>query len=58
MADAISVKKKVYCYLQTLLPLANVALLDYTLEFLCSSGIEHVIVFCCIHADQIKKHIQ
>ena len=45
-------------FLQSLLPLVNVPLLDYTLEFLCSSGIEHIIIFCCAHADQIKAHLQ
>lgn len=43
---------------RALLPLANTALLDYTLEFLCSSGIQQIIVFCCIHADQIKAHLR
>merc|ERR1711884_211153 len=43
---------------RALLPLANTALLDYTLEFLCSSGIQQIIVFCCIHADQIKAHLK
>ena len=43
--------------LQCLLPLVNVPLLDYTLELLGSSGIQHIIVFCCAHAAQIKEHL-
>ena len=43
---------------KALLPLVNLPLIDYTLEFLCNAGIQQVIVFCCIHADQIKRHIK
>jgi len=43
---------------RTLLPLANVPLLEYTLEFLLAAGIQHAIVFCCAYAEQIKSHIQ
>ncbi|XP_013418621.1 translation initiation factor eIF-2B subunit epsilon-like [Lingula anatina] len=43
---------------RTLLPLVNVPLLDYTLEFLCSAGIERVYLFCCAHAEQIKEHVR
>jgi translation initiation factor eIF-2B subunit epsilon len=43
---------------RTLLPLVNVPLLDYTLEFLSAAGVQRTIVFCCSHAEQIKQHIQ
>jgi len=43
---------------RTLLLLANVPLLEYTLEFLLAAGVQHAIVFCCAHAEQIKTHIQ
>ncbi|EGC31039.1 hypothetical protein DICPUDRAFT_40532 [Dictyostelium purpureum] len=43
---------------RTLLPLVNIPLLDYTLEFLASSGVQEIFVFCCAHADQIKEYIQ
>ncbi|PVD35029.1 hypothetical protein C0Q70_06310 [Pomacea canaliculata] len=32
-------------------------MLDYTLEFLASSGVQEVFVFCCHLADQIRTHI-
>ena len=44
--------------LQTLLPLANIPLLDYTLQFLVESGIQEIYVYCCAHADQIKAHLR
>ena len=43
---------------QTLLPLVNAPLLDYTLEALGAAGIEQVIVFCCAHSQKIKDHIR
>jgi Nucleotidyl transferase len=43
---------------RTLLPLVNVPILDYTLEFLSAAGVQRTIVFCCVHAEQIKQHIQ
>jgi len=43
---------------RTLLPLANVPLLEYTLEFLLAAGVQHAIIFCCAHAEQIKGYIQ
>ncbi|XP_064608515.1 translation initiation factor eIF2B subunit epsilon-like [Liolophura sinensis] len=42
---------------RALLPLVNVPLLDYTLEFLTAAGVQEIIVYCCAHSDQIKKHI-
>ncbi|XP_003382407.1 PREDICTED: translation initiation factor eIF-2B subunit epsilon-like [Amphimedon queenslandica] len=41
---------------RALLPLVNRPLIDYTVEFLAVSGIEEVFIYCCAHADAIKKH--
>ena len=43
---------------QTLFPVANSALLDYTLEFLCSGGVQEVFVICCAHASMVKEHLE
>ncbi|GAB1300110.1 Translation initiation factor eIF-2B subunit epsilon [Apodemus speciosus] len=43
---------------RVLLPLANVALIDYTLEFLTAAGVQETFVFCCWKAAQIKEHLQ
>ncbi|XP_032887652.1 translation initiation factor eIF-2B subunit epsilon [Amblyraja radiata] len=43
---------------RALLPLANVALIDYSLEFLTSTGVQETFVFCCWMAQKIKDHIQ
>lgn len=42
---------------RVILPLVNTPLIDYTLEFLISSGVQEIFVFCCAHAEQIKNHI-
>ncbi|XP_004713533.1 translation initiation factor eIF-2B subunit epsilon, partial [Echinops telfairi] len=42
---------------RALLPLANVALIDYTLEFLTATGVQETFVFCCWKASQIKEHL-
>ncbi|ONH68112.1 Translation initiation factor eIF-2B subunit epsilon [Cyberlindnera fabianii] len=41
-----------------LLPLANVPLLEYTLEFLAKAGVDEVYLMCCSHADQIQAYIE
>ena len=41
---------------RALLPLVNRPLIDYTVEFLAVSGVEEVFIYCCAHADAIKKH--
>ena len=43
---------------QVLLSVANGTLLDYTLEFLCSGGVQETFIFCCHHADQVKEHLR
>uniref|UniRef100_A0A383VLX2 Translation initiation factor eIF2B subunit epsilon n=1 Tax=Tetradesmus obliquus TaxID=3088 RepID=A0A383VLX2_TETOB len=42
---------------KVLLPLVNVPLLEYTLEWLALNKVEEILVFCCAHADQIKAHL-
>jgi translation initiation factor eIF-2B subunit epsilon len=41
-----------------LLPLANVPLIEYTLEFLAKAGVDEVYFMCCSHADQIQEYIE
>ncbi|KAF5289363.1 hypothetical protein FQR65_LT11874 [Abscondita terminalis] len=41
-----------------LLPLLNVPLIEYTLEFLSLGGIEETFLFCCSNVDAIKKQIE
>ena len=43
---------------RALLPLCNIPLIDYTLEFLQSAGIKDIYVYCCSHSQQISEHIQ
>jgi len=43
---------------RTLVPLVNVPLLEYTLEFLLAADVQHAIIFCCAHAEKIKCYIQ
>ncbi|WPK25839.1 hypothetical protein PUMCH_003172 [Australozyma saopauloensis] len=40
-----------------LLPLANVPLIEYTLEFLARAEVNEVYLMCTSHADQIQKYI-
>lgn len=43
---------------KVLLPLVNVPMIDYTLEWLASAGVEEVFVFCCAHAKQVTNYIE
>eukprot|EP01018_Ginkgo_biloba_P038992 Gb_36377 [translate_table: standard] len=43
---------------KVLLPLVNVPMIDYTLEWLASVGVEEVFVFCCAHAKQVKSYLE
>ncbi|XP_067898859.1 translation initiation factor eIF-2B subunit epsilon [Heterodontus francisci] len=43
---------------RALLPLANVAMIDYSLEFLTATGVQETYIFCCWMAQKIKDHIQ
>ncbi|KAN0063957.1 translation initiation factor eIF-2B epsilon subunit, GEF [Thecaphora frezii] len=40
-----------------LLPLCNVALIDWTLENLALAGVEDVFILASQHVDQIKRHV-
>lgn len=42
-----------FVLLKVLLPLVNVPMIDYTLAWLESAGVEEVFVFCCAHAKQV-----
>uniref|UniRef100_A0AAY5EKI3 Translation initiation factor eIF2B subunit epsilon n=1 Tax=Electrophorus electricus TaxID=8005 RepID=A0AAY5EKI3_ELEEL len=42
---------------RALLPLANVSMIDYTLEFLTSTGVQETFVFCCWMSHKIKDHL-
>ncbi|KAJ3299908.1 hypothetical protein HK104_006059 [Borealophlyctis nickersoniae] len=41
-----------------LMPLANVPLIEYTLEFLALSGVQEVFVVCCAHSEAIKDYLR
>ncbi|KAM3254553.1 hypothetical protein ACQJBY_048199 [Aegilops geniculata] len=43
---------------KVLLPLVNVPMIDYTLSWLETEGVEEVFVFCCAHAQQVKEHLE
>lgn len=40
-----------------LLPLVNVPMIEYTLEWLAMNKVEETYVFCCAHADQLKRYL-
>jgi NDP-sugar pyrophosphorylase family protein len=42
---------------KVLLPLAGAPLLEYTLEWLALNRVDEIFVFCCAHADQIKRYL-
>ncbi|MBN3295568.1 EI2BE factor, partial [Amia calva] len=42
---------------RALFPLANVAMIDYTLEFLTATGVQETFVFCCWMSNKIKEHL-
>ena len=43
---------------KVLMPLANVPLLEYTLEFLAAAGVQEVFLFCCAHAAEIERYVR
>mmetsp|Transcript_6093 Transcript_6093/g.22353 ORF Transcript_6093/g.22353 Transcript_6093/m.22353 type:complete len:781 (-) Transcript_6093:399-2741(-) len=43
---------------KVLLPLVNSPMIEYTLEWLASAGVEEVFVFCCVHSKQIVEYLQ
>ena len=40
-----------------LLPLVNVPMINYTLTWLESAGVEEVFVFCCAHSKQVINYL-
>ncbi|GFR46848.1 hypothetical protein Agub_g8488 [Astrephomene gubernaculifera] len=42
---------------KALLPLVNVPMIEYALEWLAMNSVEEVFVFCCAHADLIKRYL-
>ncbi|KAM7197174.1 Nucleotide-diphospho-sugar transferase [Naviculisporaceae sp. PSN 640] len=40
-----------------LLPLANVPLIEYTLEFLALNGVQEVFIYCGAHSEAVEKFI-
>ncbi|WCJ43261.1 Translation initiation factor eIF-2B subunit epsilon [Euphorbia peplus] len=43
---------------KVLLPLVNVPMIDYTLAWLESAGVEEVFVFCCAHSHQVIEYLE
>uniref|UniRef100_A0A166DRB5 Uncharacterized protein n=1 Tax=Daucus carota subsp. sativus TaxID=79200 RepID=A0A166DRB5_DAUCS len=41
-----------------LLPIVNVPMIDYTLAWLESAGVEEVFVFCCAHVRQVTDYLE
>ncbi|KAG7542386.1 Nucleotidyl transferase domain [Arabidopsis thaliana x Arabidopsis arenosa] len=41
-----------------LLPLVNIPMIDYTLAWLESAGIEEIFVFCCAHSSQVIDYLE
>eukprot|EP00937_MAST-01D_sp_MAST-1D-sp2_P006801 g6801.t1 len=42
---------------KVLMPLANVPMLQYTLEFLASSGVGELFIFCAAHTQQVERFV-
>ena len=59
LADSFAVRFRPFTHTKpkVLLPLVNVPMLEYTLEFLCSNGVQEVYVFCVSHASQVEAYI-
>ncbi|KAH1031966.1 hypothetical protein J1N35_044140 [Gossypium stocksii] len=43
---------------KVLLPLANIPMINYTLAWLESAGVEEVFVFCCAHSKQVIDYLE
>ncbi|KAG8383770.1 hypothetical protein BUALT_Bualt04G0048300 [Buddleja alternifolia] len=43
---------------KVLLPLVNAPMIDYTLAWLESAGVEEVFVFCCAHSKQVTDYLE
>lgn len=40
------------------MPLANTPLIEYTLEFLASAGVEQIFIYCGAHTYQLEEYIK
>eukprot|EP00742_Colponemidia_sp_Colp-10_P005517 GILJ01005895.1.p1 GENE.GILJ01005895.1~~GILJ01005895.1.p1 ORF type:complete len:689 (-),score=134.44 GILJ01005895.1:248-2314(-) len=43
---------------KVLMPLVNVPMINYAIEFLAANGVHELFVFCTAHAQQIKEHVE
>ncbi|KAK6119803.1 hypothetical protein DH2020_046452 [Rehmannia glutinosa] len=43
---------------KVLLPLVNAPMIDYTLAWLESAGVEEIFVFCCAHSKQVIDYLE
>ncbi|KAL8171847.1 hypothetical protein V2J09_023651 [Rumex salicifolius] len=43
---------------KVLLPLVNIPMIDYSLAWLESAGVEEVFVFCCAHSKQVIAYLE
>ncbi|PIA29915.1 hypothetical protein AQUCO_05800177v1 [Aquilegia coerulea] len=43
---------------KVLLPLVNIPMIDYSLAWLESAGVEEVFVFCCAHSKQVITYLE
>ncbi|KAL2924714.1 putative translation initiation factor eIF-2B subunit epsilon [Bienertia sinuspersici] len=43
---------------KVLLPLVGIPMIDYSLAWLESAGVEEVFVFCCAHSKQVIHHLE
>jgi len=40
------------------MPLANIPMIDYTLEFLIAGGVQDVIIVTSSHAEKIEQYLK
>lgn len=59
LADSFDITQRPISFDQprALFPLANVPLIEYSLEFLASNDVALVYVVCCAHAEKIRAYI-
>ena len=43
---------------KVLMPIANVPMIEYTLEFLAAGGVQEIFIFCCAHADEVERYVR
>jgi len=60
LADSFSQQFRPVTYQmpKVLMPVANVPLIEYTLEFLAGGGVQEVFIFCCAHAAEVERYIR